>query len=150
MRKEINDALKEAMKAKDDRRLSTLRLIKAAIKDRDIAVRAEDRTEGVSDEEILQILSKMTKQRQEAAQTYEAAGRQELADQERQEIEVIRSFLPRQLSDEEMRDACGNVVREIGADGLKDMGRTMGKLKERYAGQMDFGRASHIVKDMLS
>ncbi|TNE41545.1 MAG: GatB/YqeY domain-containing protein [Alphaproteobacteria bacterium] len=149
MRNEINQALKEAMKERDKIRTATLRLITAAIKDRDIAARSEDR-DGVSDEEILQILQKMVKQRRESSKTYEEAGRMELADQERAEITVIESFLPQQMSEEEVAAAAKAVVEEIGAEGLKDMGRTMGALKERYAGVMDFGKANKVVKDLLS
>lgn len=149
MRQEINQALKDAMKERDKIRTATLRLITAAIKDRDIAARSEDR-DGVSDDEILQILQKMVKQRRESSKTYEEAGRQELANQELAEIDVIEGFLPQQMSDEEVAAAAKAVVEEIGAEGLKDMGRTMGALKERYAGVMDFGKANKVVKDLLS
>lgn len=148
MRDLFATSLKDAIKTKNKIRRSTLRLILAAIKDRDIAARAGDRR-GVSDDEILQILAKMIKQRQESFKTYEEAGRLDLAEQERQEIEVIREFLPRQLGIDEIRDACHQVVTEIGASGLKDMGKCMGELKQRYAGQMDFGKASGIVKELL-
>ncbi len=150
MRDKLNSTLREAIKAKDDIRVSTLRLILAAIKDRDIAARSEDRRDGVTDDEILQILTKMVKQRQESSQIYEGAGRLDLSKRERQEIEVIRKFLPRQLDREEIRSACCNVVNEMEASGLKDMGKCMGVLKERYAGQMDFGKASNFVKELLS
>lgn len=149
MRDQINASLKEAVKAQDKRRISTLRLINAAIKDRDIAARTNGNEEGVSDAEILDILAKMVKQRRESVQTYEEAGRLELADQERAEIEIISSYMPKQLDEEETRSACKEVIEEIGSEGLKDMGRTMGTLKERYAGQMDFSKASAIVKDIL-
>jgi uncharacterized protein YqeY len=150
MRDEINVALKEAMKARDKIRTSTLRLINAAIKDRDIAARSVDRCEGVSDEEILQILQKMVKQRRDSFKTYEEAGRLDLAEQEAHEMEVITGFLPQQMSDEEVLKATTDLVGEIGAAGLKDMGRTMGALKERYAGVMDFGKANKVVKELLS
>lgn len=149
MREQISEALKQATLAQEKRRISTLRLIMAAIKDRDIAARGSGQ-DGVSDEEILQILAKMIKQRVESAETYEQAGRLELAEQEREEIEIISSFLPRQLDEKEMTDACRQVVQEVGAAGLKDMGKCMGALKERYPGQMDFGKASKLVKDILS
>ena len=149
MRDQINDALKEAVKAKDRRKSSTLRLINAAIKDRDIAARSSDNTEGVSDEEILEILSKMVKQLVESAETYKHANRQELVDQELEEIEIIKGFLPRQLDEDESRAAVENVINETEASGLKDMGRVMGELKARYPGQMDFGKVSSIVKDLL-
>ena len=150
MRDQFSTALKEAIKAKDEVRVSTLRLIQAAIKDRDIAARSGDRQEGVSDDEILQILAKMIKQRRESGQTYEEAGRLELAEREYEEIKVIEEFLPRQLSEDEIKSACVEIVEEVGASGLKDMGKCMGTLKERYAGQMDFGKASGCVKELLS
>lgn len=149
MRDELKAALNEALKAKAKRRVSTLRLILAAIKDRDIAARSVDRTEGVSNEEILAILQKMVKQRRESASMYEEAGRLELAEQEREEIVIIDEYLPQQMSDEEVRAASEKVVKEIEAAGLKDMGRTMGALKERYAGVMDFKKASAAVKELL-
>lgn len=149
MREQITEALKQATLAQERRRISTLRLIMAAIKDRDIAARGAGQ-DGVSDEEILQILAKMIKQRIESAQTYEQAGRLDLAEQEREEIGIISSFLPRQLDEQEMTDACRKVVQEVGAAGLKDMGRCMGALKERYPGQMDFGKASKLVKEILA
>ena len=149
MRDKISAALKDAMKAKEERRVSTLRLIMAAIKDRDIAARAEDRCDGVSDDEILQILSKMVKQRRESFQTYEEAGRLDLAQQEQEEIEIIEGFLPQQMGDDEIRQAVADLVADLGATGLKDMGKCMGALKERYAGQMDFSKASAMVKEQL-
>jgi len=150
MREKITVSLKDAIKAKDEIRVSTLRLIQAAIKDRDIAARSGDSRDGVSDDEILQILSKMIKQRRESSQTYEEAGRLDLAERETKEIDVIEEFMPRQLSGEETESACKGVVTELEAAGLKDMGKCMGALKERYAGQMDFGKASGIVKALLS
>ena len=149
MREELNEALKTALKAQDKRRLSTLRLILAAIKDRDIAARSEDRNEGVSDEEILSILQKMVKQRKESSTMYEEAGRLELAEQEREEIAIIDEYLPKQMSDDEVRTATQELVKDIEAVGLKDMGRTMAALKERYAGVMDFKVASATVKELL-
>ena len=149
MRDRINAALKEATKAQDKRRMSTLRLINAAIKDRDIAARGAGK-DGVSDEDVLQILSKMIKQREESAATYEQAGRLDLASQEREEIEIISGFLPRRMNDSEMESACRRVVTEIGAAGLRDMGKCMNTLKERYPGQLDFGKASKVVKEILA
>lgn len=149
MRDQLAAALKDALKAKDKRRLSTIRLMQAAIKDRDIAARGEGGDAGVTDDDILGILAKMIKQREESAVTYEGAGRVELATQEREEIEVIRSFMPQQLSQEEVEAACGEVVAELGAESLKDMGRVMGELKNRYAGQMDFGKAGAVIKAKL-
>ena len=149
MRDTINDALKQAMRDKAKERLSTLRLINAAIKDMDISLRGEGREEGTSDDDILKILAKMVKQRQESASTYEDAGRDELAKQERDEIKVIEEFLPKQLSDEETKSAVEKVIAEQGADSIRDMGKVMGALKAAYAGQMDFGKAGGIVKSML-
>ena len=149
LRDAINDGLKGAMKAQDALRVGTLRLINAAIKDRDIEARGEDR-DGVSDGDILKILAKMVKQREESSKTYEEAGRLDLAERERDEIDVIKEFLPRQLSEDEIRSACEGVVEELEADGLKDMGKCMGKLKERHSGAMDFARAGAIMKDMLN
>ena len=150
MREALTSALKDAMKARDQRRISTIRLVLAAIKDRDIAARSEDRCDGASDQEILAVLQKMVRQREESSKTYEEAGRLDLSEQELDEIEIIRQFMPRQLSGDEIRNACGNVVTEVGASGIKDMGKCMGALKARYAGQMDFSQASQIVKEMLN
>ena len=150
MREEINQALKEAIKSKDSRRTSTLRLINAAIKDRDIAARGADKLDGVSDEEILEILAKMVKQRIESAQTYKDAGREELATQELEEIDIIQGFMPRQLDDDEAREAVISVIASLEASGLKDMGKVMGVLKTQYTGQMDFGKASGLVKELLA
>ncbi|MCK5747915.1 MAG: GatB/YqeY domain-containing protein [Oricola sp.] len=150
LREQIDTALKTAMKAKDAKlRVATLRLINAAIKDRDIAARAEDRCDGATEEEILAILTKMVKQREESAKAFEDGGRPELAEQERAEIEVIREFLPRQLSEDEIETAVSNVIKEYEASGLKDMGRCMGALKERFNGAMDFGMAGKLMKERL-
>ncbi len=149
MRDQFHADLKTAMKAKDQRRSSTLRLIMAAVKDRDIAARAEDKTDGVDDAEIMSILQKMVKQRDEAAQTYEDAGRVELAEQEREECAIIKEYLPKPLSDAESDAAVAKVVEELGATSLKDMGRTMAALKEQYAGQLDMKSLSGKVKAAL-
>jgi uncharacterized protein YqeY len=150
LRQRLKDELVQAMKAKDQRKVATLRLIMAAVKDRDITTRAPESRDGVSDEEILQILAKMVRQREDSIKNYEEGGRPELAEQERQEISIIESFMPEQLSDEEIESACASVMEELGANTLKDMGRTMSALKERYAGQMDFGKAGQVVKGRLS
>ena len=151
LREQINNALKTSMKAGDEKtRVATLRLINAAIKDRDIAARGEDRCEGVTEEEILAILTKMVKQREESAAAFEKGCRPELAEQERAEIEVIREFLPRQLSEDEIKVAVSDVIKEYDASGLKDMGKCMGALKERFNGAMDFGRAGKLMKESLS
>jgi len=150
MRVQIDEALKSAMKARDEKvRVSTLRLITAAIKDRDIAARAEDCCCGVTDDEILAILSKMVKQREDSAIAYESGSRLDLAEQERAEIVVIKEFLPRQLSEVEISTAVSGVIADLGATGLKDMGKCMGALKERYSGAMDFGRAGALMKKVL-
>ncbi|MDW9592220.1 GatB/YqeY domain-containing protein [Sinorhizobium meliloti] len=148
MREHFANALKEALKAKDTRRVSTVRLIQAAIKDRDIANRGHGK-DPVGDDEILQILAKMIKQREESARVYDEGGRPELAEQERQEIAIINQFLPEQLSEEKVKEVCAKTVEEIGAHGLRDMGKCMNALKERYPGKMDFGKASGVVKDLL-
>jgi uncharacterized protein YqeY len=148
MREILAAQLKDALKSGDKRRISTIRLIQAAIKDRDIAARGAGKGP-VNDEEIMQILAKMVKQRDESARIYEEANRLELAQQEREEIGVIKSFLPRQLGEDEVRQLCAKIVADVGADGLRDMGRCMAALKERYPGQMDFGKASGVVKTLL-
>ena len=150
MQERFTEALKEAVKSQDKIRVSTLRLITAAIKDRDIAARSADSGDGVTDEQILEILAKMVKQRQEASTTYEEAGRLELAEQERAEIVIIEEFLPKQLSEDEVAAAVSAAIGELGADSLKDMGKVMGCLKGKYAGQMDFGKASALVKEKLA
>ena len=150
LRNEINSAMKEAMKEKAQLRLSTLRLINAAIKDRDIAARAEGVEQGVDDSEILAILGKMTRQRQESAKTYEEAGRLDLSERELSEIQVIEYFLPRQLNGDEIEIEVTKVIDEQGASSIRDMGRVMACLKERFTGQMDFGSVGPIVKNKLS
>lgn len=144
----LTDALKTALKAQDKRRVSTLRLITAALKDRDIEARGAGR-EPLSDDEILGLMAKMIKQRQESADIYAGAGRPELAAQEREEIDIIASFMPRQLTEEEAKAAVAAVVKDLGAAGMKDMGRVMAALKERHGGRMDFGKASGWVKQAL-
>ncbi|GFE65971.1 GatB/YqeY domain-containing protein [Litoreibacter roseus] len=148
MRAKINDALKEAMKAKDSARLGTLRLINAAIKDQDIALRADGKT--VGDPEILAILGKMVKQRQESARAYEEGGRLELAEREQDEIKVISDFLPAQLSEAETEAAIDAAIADTGATSIRDMGKVMGELKGKYTGQLDFGSVGPIVKDKLA
>lgn len=147
LRDDINNALKAAMKAGQARRVSTLRLVNAAIKDRE--TRAAERIT-LSDAEILDVMQKMIKQRQEAADIYAKAGRSELAAQEREEIEIIAGYLPKRMSDIEAAEAISALIREIEAETLKDMGRTMAALKQRFSGQMDFSKASALVKKLLS
>lgn len=149
MRERINAALKEAMKAKDAGRLSTLRLISAAIKDREIAARGDGEESVIGDDEVLAILGKMVKQRQESARQYEEGGRLELAEKERGEISVIEDFLPRQLDDAEVDAAITSAMAEVGAESIRDMGKVMGALKAKYTGQMDFGAVGPMVKAKL-
>ena len=150
LREQFNEQIKEAMKAKNTKRLSTLRMVTAALKDRDIAARTETSRELLGDDEILQLLAKMIKQREESAAAYDAGNRPELAAGEREEIEIIRSFMPQQMSAEETKAAAQAVVTETGAAAMKDMGKVMAVMKERFAGQMDFAKASATVKDILS
>lgn len=149
LRTKITDSLKVAMKARDSARLSTLRLISAAIKDRDISMRGEGLPDGASDADVLAILGKMVKQRQESARAYEEGGRLELAEREIVEISVIEGFLPRQLSDAEVAKAISNTIAETDANSIRDMGKVIGTLKSKYTGQMDFGRVGPMVKDLL-
>jgi uncharacterized protein YqeY len=149
LRERLNAELKTAMKEKNERKRATLRLILAALKDRDIAARSKGVTDGIDDTEILSMLQTMVKQRQESIEHYEHGGRLELAEQEREEIEIIRQFLPEQLNEAAVEQAVRDVIAELGASSIKDMGRTMAALRERYAGQMDFAKASAIVKAQL-
>lgn len=148
MRETITAALKHATKAQDKRRMSTLRLVSAAIKDRDIAARTAGKGEA-TDAELLDLLAKMIKQREESEKIYADAGRTELAKQEGEEIAIIREFLPKQLSEKEMEKAIAAAIAEAGAASIKDMGKVMAALKARYAGQMDFAKASALVKARL-
>ena len=150
LRRRLADRLKKGMKDKDACVVSTVRLILAAVKDRDIASRTKGGGEEVSDQDILGVLQMMVRQREEAIVLYEQGGREELARQEAEEIRVIKSFLPEQMSDDETASAVHATIAEIGAQGIKDMGRTMALLKERYAGRMNFGRASAVVKSELT
>ena len=150
LRQRLSDALKDALKAKDQIGLSTVRLIIAALKDRDIAARGKGNKEGIAEEEILGLLQNMIKQRQESIVLYEKGGRCELAEQERGEITVIERFLPKQMSEDELTKAVREAISETGASSLKDMGKTMAVLKGRYAGQMNFTKASALVKQTLA
>lgn len=149
LRARLNDSLKAAMLAKDARTVSTVRLILAALKDRDIAGRTKGQTDGISDDEILQMLQSMMKQRRESIALYEQGGRLELAQQEAEEIEIIERFLPKQLTDAELAQSVADTIAELGAGGLKDMGRVMATLRERFAGRMDFAKASAVAKRQL-
>ena len=150
LRLRITSEMKKAMKGKIVARLSTLRLINAAIKDRDIAVRTEGITNGVDEGEILKILGKMIRQRQESARTYEEAGRFDLAERELAEISVIEDFLPRQLDDDEIKSEISNAIKEMDATSIRDMGRVMTLLKKKFTGQVDFGKVGPLVKEKLS
>ncbi|MEJ6501510.1 MAG: GatB/YqeY domain-containing protein [Rhodobacterales bacterium] len=149
MRDRINTELKDAMRAKDAPRLSTLRLINAAIKDKDIAARTDGQDAGVPDEDILAILAKMIKQRLDSITAYEEAGRLELAEKERAEVTVIEEFLPRQLNEVEISAAITAAIAENEASSIRDMGRVMGALKAKYAGRMDFSKAGAVIKGLL-
>jgi uncharacterized protein len=148
LRNNINESVKAAMKAQDKPRLGTLRLMNAAIKNADIE--AERAGKSLAEDDLLGLLQKMIKQRQESVDIYEKGGRKELADQERGEIEVIKGFLPQQMSEAEAKAAIAAVIKDTGAAGMKDMGKVMAALKERHAGKMDFGKASGLVKGLLS
>ena len=149
LREQINDAVKAAMKSQDKLRLSTLRLVNAAIKNADIEARGAGK-DALADADILGLLQKLIKQRQESVELYDKGGRAELAEQERGEIAIISGFLPQQLSDAEAKEAIAGVIRETGAAGMKDMGKVIAALKARYAGRMDFAKASALVKSMLA
>ncbi|MFC4352303.1 GatB/YqeY domain-containing protein [Fodinicurvata halophila] len=150
LREDLTTALKEAMKSKDQTTLSTVRLILAALKDRDIQARTDGNSDGLSEDQILEMLQKMVKQRRESVDFYEKGGRADLVEKEKAEIKVIERFLPQPMSEEEIRTAVDQAVSRLGADSVKDMGRVMGDLKQRYAGRMDFTRASQMVKQQLS
>lgn len=149
MREKIAQALISAVKQQEKRRTSTLRLVLAAIKDRDIAHRGSGK-DAVGDEDVLEILVRMVKQRKESARIYEDNARMDLAKGELEEIDIIMEFLPKPLSDDEMKQACAEIIKEIGAEGLRDMGRTMNALKEKYPGRMDFSKASGVIRGLLS
>jgi len=149
LRDTINEQMKGALKAQDKLRLSTLRLVNAAIKNADIAAETSQKPT-LSDDDILALLQKMIKQRQESVEIYDKGGRKELADQERGEIEVIKGFLPQQMSEDEAKAAIAVAIKDVGAAGMKDMGKVIGVLRAKYAGQMDFAKASGMVKAALS
>ena len=150
LRDEISSALKSSMKEKDPVAVSTLRLIQAAIKDRDIAARSKGVDDGISDDQILQVLQTMVRQRHESIEMYKRGNRDELAEREAQEIKVIQGFMPRQLNETETEAAIDEVVAATGAKSIKDMGKAMGALRERYAGQIDFGKAGAVLKARLA
>ncbi|PCI56933.1 MAG: glutamyl-tRNA amidotransferase [Alphaproteobacteria bacterium] len=149
-RTEISTAMKEALKNKDKIALATIRLIMAALKDRDIAERENGQADGVSDAMILLMLQSMVKQRQESSKTYSEAGRDDLAEREETEIDVIRTFMPKQLSDDEVSEIIDGIIADLGADSIKDMGKIMGVLRADYAGQVDMGKAGGVTKVKLA
>jgi uncharacterized protein YqeY len=149
LRARLNDALKEAMKNRDTIKTNTVRLIVAALKDRDIATRGKGKTDEISEDEILSMLQSMIKQRHESIKLYEQGGRAELAEQEQAEIGIIQGFLPEPLSEDENAAAIKSAISEVGATSLKEMGKVMAVLKEQHAGRMDFGKASAVVKEQL-
>ena len=148
LRDDINNALKDAMKARDERRVSTLRLVNSALKNADIEARGQNKGP-LGDDELLALLAKMIKQRQESIELYEKGGRAELAQQERDEIAIIAAYLPKQMSDAEVRTAITQAIAESGASSMKDMGKVIAALRARYAGRMDFGKVSPLVKELL-
>ena len=149
LRDDINNAVKEAMKAKNERKVSTLRMVNSTIKNADIEARGQGKPP-LSDGDLLGVLQKMIKQRQEALELYEKGGRPELVAQEREEIAVISAYLPKQMSDDDVKAAIAAAINETGAAGMKDMGKVIGVLRAKYAGQMDFGKASGLVKTALT
>ena len=149
LRQQLNDAMKEAMKAKDAKRLATLRLVLAALKDKDIAARTETSRDLLGDDEILSLLAKMIKQRDESATAFDAGNRPELAAGEREEIAIIRSFMPAQMDEAGVQQAAQTIIAELGATSIKDMGKVMAAMKERYAGSVDMSKVGGIVKKLL-
>src|SRR5712672_2253687 len=149
LRDDINNAVKDAMRAKDERKLSTLRMVNSTIKNADIEARGQGKPP-LSDGDLLGVFQKMIKQRQESVELYDKGGRAELADQEREEIAIISAYLPKQMSDDDVKAAITAVITETGAAGMKDMGKVIAALKAKYAGQMDFGKASGMVKAALT
>jgi uncharacterized protein len=149
LRDDINNAVKDAMRAKDERKLSTLRMVNSTIKNADIEARGQSKPP-LSDGDLLSLLQKMIKQRQESVELYDKGNRAELADQEREEIAIISAYLPKQMSEDDVKAAIATEIAEVGAAGIKDMGKVIAALKAKYAGQMDFGKASGLVKAALT
>jgi uncharacterized protein YqeY len=149
LRDNINNAIKEAMKAREERRVSTLRMMNAAIKNADLEAGGQGK-EALNEADLMSLFQKMIKQRQESAEIYDKGGRPELAAQEKAEVEIIQAYLPRQMSDAEAGHAISALLHEINAETMKDMGRAMAALRERFAGKMDFGKASGRIKELLN
>ena len=150
LREKINKQFNTGLKSRNKTLVSTLRLVLAAIKERDIANRTQDKKDAVNDDEIIKVLRKMKKQRQDSVDLYKKGGRQELSEIEEAEIKVIDSFLPKQLSDEETKKICEEIIKSLGASSLKDMGKIMGSLKQKYSDSIDFSKVNLIVKELLS
>jgi uncharacterized protein len=150
LRDKLNADLKDAMKAGDKRKLGTIRLMNAAIKDKDINSRTEGHdSEKLPDSALMDLFAKMVKQRQDSIAAYEAGGRAELAQQEREEMEIIQSYMPKQLSEDETKTAIQGIITAVGATSVKDMGKVMAELKAKYSGQIDMGKAGGVVKALL-
>lgn len=149
LRTRITQVQKDAMRAKDQQKLSAVRLVMASLKDKDIAARTQNKPDGISDQEILSMLQSMIKQRHESIRMYKEGGREELAAREAAEIDVIESFLPAQLSEEETAKAVDSAIAQNGATSIKDMGKVMGVLKAKYAGEIDMGKVSALVREKL-
>jgi len=150
LREKINRQFNSALKSKNKSLVSTLRLILAAIKEGDIANRSANRKEDIKDQEIIKILKKMKKQRQDSAELYKQGGRRELFDSENEEIKIVETFLPKELGEEETKKICAEIIQTVGATSIKDMGKVMGSLKQKYADVIDFSQVNKIVKEMLS
>ncbi len=150
IREDLKKQLVEAMKAKDDKKTATIRLINAAIKQKDIEARPSGKTDGIDDGAILSLMQSMIKQRRESIDMYQKGGREDLASAEQAEIDIIQAFLPKQMSEDEVRSAIKEVIEQTGAASIKDMGKVMGTLRGKYTGQMDFGTASALIKEALA
>jgi len=150
LREKINSQFNTALKNKNKTLVSTLRLVMAAIKERDIANRTKEKKEGIQDSEIIKVLLKMKKQRQDSADLYKKGGRQELLESEESEIKIIDSFLPKQLTEDEIKKICKETIESLGASNIKDMGKIMGSLKQKYSDSMDFSKVNLIIKGMLN
>ena len=150
LREKINKQFNTALKSKNKTLISTLRLVLAAIKERDISNRSSEKKEGINDTDIVKVLLKMKKQRQESADLYKKGGRQELLEAEESEIKIINTFLPKQLNEEETKKICKKAIESLGATNIKDMGKIMGSLKQKYSDSIDFSKANTIIKDMLN
>jgi len=150
LREKINESLKEAMKAKDATKVSTLRMVNAGIKERDIAARTEASRDLISDEQVMQMMQTMVRQRRDSVEMYTKGDRPDLVEKELAEIAIIESYLPKQMSDDEIRAVASDLIKELGVTGQKEMGKVIGAIKARFAGQIDLGRASAVIKALLN